>query len=441
MALQTDEFLISAKWVVPVIPEGLVLTDHSLLVQGSIINDILPRHEARKKYPDAKEFHLPDHLVTAGLINTHGHAAMTLLRGYADDQALFEWLNNHIWPVEAKLVSYPFVEDGTTLAVAEMISTGTTCAADSYFFPNAVASAFIDQHFRAQVCIPVIQHPNAWAKSEEEHIQLGLAFRDEVKDNKLINVAFAPHSPYTVTDKGFETLQSFTEEPGIPIHLHLHEARGEIESAFAESGKRPIQRMHELGLMTPTLQTIHMTQLEEDEIELLAANNVHVAHCPESNMKLASGFCEVDKLRKKGINVAIGTDSAASNNNLDMLEETRSATLLSKVLANDATSINAHEALSMATINGARLLGLDQKIGSLEKGKLADIIAVDFSAINFQPMHNPVSQLIYTATGHQVSHTWINGKLLYNDGEFTRLDVTRLRANVRQWQDKIGTIT
>ena len=436
-----NEFLISAKWIVPVVPEGLVLSDHSLLVQEDTISDILPTPLARKKYADTHEFNLPDHLVTAGLVNTHGHAAMTLLRGYADDQELFKWLNDHIWPVEAKLVNYQFVEDGTTLAIAEMVATGTTCAADSYFFPDAVANAFSSNHFRAQVCIPVLQHANTWASSEEEHIQLGLEFIDSIKGSSLIKPAFAPHSPYTVTDKGFETLQSYSEERGIPIHLHLHEARGEIDTAFAESGKRPIQRMHELGLMTSTLQTIHMTQLNEDEMDLLAANKVHVAHCPESNMKLASGFCEVDKLQKKGINVAVGTDGAASNNNLDMLEETRTATLLSKVLANDATSINANEALSMATINGARLLGMEHQIGSLEIGKLADIIAVDFSAINFQPMHNPVSQLIYTATGHQVSHTWINGKLLYEKGSFTQLDETRLRANTQQWQDKIGTIS
>ena len=441
MAPLEVEFLISAKWVVPVVPEGLVLSRHSILVVGNTIKDILPTQQARQKYAQAAETNLPDHLVTAGFINTHGHAAMTLLRGYADDQELFEWLNDHIWPVEARLVNYQFVEDGTTLAIAEMISTGTTCAADSYFFPDAVAKAFSDQHFRAQVCIPIIQHANAWAKTEEEHIQLGLDFQDEVKYNNLIKVAFAPHSPYTVTDKGFETLQSLSEDLGIPLHLHLHEARGEIETAFAESGKRPIQRIHELGLLTPTLQTVHMVHLQESEMDLLAANKVQVVHCPESNMKLASGFCEVDRLQQKNINVAIGTDGAASNNNLDMLEETRTATLLSKVLANDATSINAFEALSMATINGACALGLDHKIGSLEKGKLADIIAIDFSAINFQPMHNPVSQLIYTATGHQVSHTWINGTLLYKDGQLMMLDEARLRANTQQWQDKIGAIS
>ncbi len=440
MTSVTNEFLVTARWIVPILPADIVLENHTLVISGNLIRDLLPTREAKNRYPDLKEIELAHHLLTAGFVNTHGHAAMTLLRGYADDRQLLDWLNNYIWPVEGKLVNYQFVIDGTSLAVAEMISTGTTCAADTYFFPNAVASVFIDNKFRGQVAAPVIQHPNAWAETEDEHIQKALAFADNFTGNDLLTTAFAPHSPYTVTDKGFEQIRDHAADYKMPIHLHLHEIRDEVENAVAESGKRPMQRMLDLGLMSATLQTIHMTQLLPDEIEILAENGVHVAHCPESNMKLASGFCPVHSLQKSGVNVAIGTDGAASNNNLDMLEETRSAALLSKVLANDATSINAHEALAMATINGAKLLGLDHKIGSLEAGKLADIIAVDLSNIKFQPMHNPVSQLIYAASGHQVSHTWINGELLYDNYQFTLLDETRLRAIVGEWQIKIGKI-
>ncbi len=441
MVSPTGEFLISARWIVPVIPSDTVFENHALVISESVIKDLLPVDTARNQYPNATEIELPQHLLTAGFINTHGHAAMSLLRGYADDRELMDWLGNHIWPVEAKLVNHDFVKDGTTLAIAEMISTGTTCAADTYFFPNAVATAFIENKFRGQVAMPVIQFANAWAESEEQHIQKGLEFRDSIKDSELVSTAFAPHSPYTVTDKAFEQVQLHADELGIPVHLHLHETRDEVENAVAETGKRPMQRMHDLGLISSTLQTIHMTQLVEKEFDLLASNGVHVAHCPESNMKLASGFCPVDELLRNGINVALGTDSAASNNNLDMLEETRSAALLSKVLTSDATSISAFEALAMATINGARLLGLGEKIGSLEKGKLADVIAVDLSAINFQPIHNPVSQLIYTATGHQVSHTWINGELLYDNYQFTLLDEGRLKAIVGEWHKKIETIS
>lgn len=441
MTSLVNEFLISARWIVPVIPADIVLDNHSLVISGNIIKDLLPSNEARSRYPKLKEIELPQHLLTAGFVNAHGHAAMTLFRGYADDRELMDWLDNHIWPIEGKLVNYQFVIDGTNLAVAEMISTGTTCAADSYFFPDAVARVFVDNKFRGQVGIPVIQHANAWASSEEEHIQKGLAFRDSISGNNLLTTAFAPHSCYSVTHRGFEQIRDHAADCGIPIHLHLHEIKDEVTNAIAESGKRPMQRMQELGLMSPSLQTIHMTQLLPSEIEILAENGVHVAHCPESNMKLASGFCPVHDLQKSGVNVAIGTDGAASNNNLDMLEETRTAALLTKVIADDATSINAHEALAMATINGAKLLGLDHKIGSLETGKLADVIAVDLSNINFLPIHNPVSQLIYAATGHQVSHTWINGELLYDNYQFTLLDEPRLRAIVGEWQSKIGAIS
>ena len=441
MSLSTSEYLISSCWIVPVIPAKTVFENHALVIDGNVIKDLLPAGKAREKYPKARQIELPNHLLTAGFINTHGHAAMTLLRGYADDCELVDWLNNHIWPIEAKLVNHDFVRDGSTLAIAEMISTGTTCAADTYFFPEAVASAFAENSFRGQVGMPVVNFANAWAGSEELHIQKGLAFRDSVKDNEMITTAFAPHSPYTVTDKGFEQIRSHAETLGLPVHLHLHEAASEIEDAVAESGKRPIQRMYELGLLSPRLQTIHMTQLLDSEFELLANNRVQVAHCPESNMKLASGICPIDKLIKNGINVSIGTDGAASNNNLDMLEETRSAALMSKVFTRDVTSIDAFQALTMATINGARFLGLDEKIGSLEAGKLADIIAVDLSDINSQPIYNPVSQLVYTATGHQVSHTWVNGKLLYDNYQFTQLDEPRLKCIVREWQRKIESIS
>ena len=441
MASVLNEFLVTARWIVPIIPADIVLENHSLVISGDVIKDLLPSNEAKSLYPELHEIELPHHLVTAGFVNTHGHAAMTLLRGYADDLELLDWLNNHIWPVEGKLVDYQFVIDGTSLAVAEMLSTGTTCAADSYFFPDVVASVFSENKFRGQVCAPVIQHANAWAGSEHEHIQKGLAFSDSIRGNHLLTSAFAPHSTYSVTEKGFEQIRDHAAEREMPIHLHLHEIRDEVENAVAESGKRPIQRMLELGLMSPSLQTIHMTQLLPGEIEMLAENGVHVAHCPESNMKLASGFCPVHALQKSAVNVAIGTDGAASNNNLDMLEEIRTAALVSKVIADDATSINAHEALAMATINGAKLLGLDHKIGSLEAGKLADVIAVDLSNINFQPIHNPVSQLVYAASGHQVSHTWINGELLYDNYQFTLLDEIRLKAIVGEWQTRIGSIS
>ncbi len=429
--------VISARWVLPIEPEGSVLEQHSIVVREGRIEAVLPTSGLSDVHRELPTVKLTSHLVTAGLINTHGHAAMTLLRGYADDLPLMEWLNNHIWPVEGQFVDEAFVHDGTSLAVAEMIASGTTCAADTYFFPDAVAQAMTENSFRGQVCIPVVLFPNAWADSEDQHIEKGLRFHDSVRDESLITTAFSPHAPYTVSDNGFSKIVTHAADLDIPIHLHLHETSGEVKTAITEEGQRPFARIQKLGLLSSRLQTVHMTELSDEEIECLAKHSVHVAHCPQSNMKLASGICPVQSLMEMGVNVALGTDGAASNNNLDLIEEARSAAFLSKVTTGNATSISANDVLSMATINGARLLGLADEIGSLEPGKSADIIAVDFSDIAFQPMHNPLSQLIYAASGRQVSHTWIAGQCLYKDGKHTQLDIGNLTTRVESWRQKI----
>ena len=372
-------FVVNPQWIAPVVPTGTLLEGHCVVVREGRIVDLLTKDAALAQYADWQWHDLPQHILIPGLINAHGHAAMTLLRGYADDKELMDWLNNYIWPVESKFVDYTFTYDGTSLAIAEMISTGTTCAADTYFFPDAVAAAYTDNKFRAQVCAPVIQFGNAWASTEEEHIDKALAHFDAFQGDPLINPAFAPHAPYTVTDKAFESVAAHAERLDIPIHLHLHETSDEVKSAIAVSGKRPMQRMTELGLVSSRLQTIHMTQLTQDEIEFVADNGIHVAHCPDSNLKLASGFCPVTTLVNAGVNVAIGTDGAASNNNLDMLAEMRSAALLAKGISQSALSVNAHEALAMGTINGAKMLGLEKQIGSLEVGKRADYQQLQWS--------------------------------------------------------------
>ncbi|MCB1646192.1 MAG: TRZ/ATZ family hydrolase [Pseudomonadales bacterium] len=439
MHSETHQFVLRPQWILPVNPAGVLLENHCLVVQDSQIVHLGQSDALPPAFAGAKVIDLPGKILLPGLVNTHGHAAMTLLRGYADDLALMDWLNNHIWPVEGEFVSHEFVLDGTTLAVAEMIRSGTTCAADTYFFPDAVATAFRQQHFRGQVCMPVIQFPNAWASSEDEHIHKGLQFRDDfIKNNDLLTTAFAPHSPYTVTNQGFEKTLLYSEELQIPIHLHLHETAQEVSEGLALHNSRPFARMQSLGLLSPLLQTVHMTQLTDDEIEALAINSVHVAHCPESNLKLASGFCEVAKLRAAGVNVGIGTDGAASNNNLDMLEEMRTAAILAKNLAGDPATVNAHEAVAMATIHGARLLGLDHAIGSLEPGKQADMIAVDLTDISLQPLHHPVSQLVYAASGQHVSDVWIAGRQLLKQGQLTELDVTALRAKTETWRQRIA---
>lgn len=434
---ESNNFVISARWVVPVIPREVCLEHHAVVVVDGKIVGLMPAADAARKYPSFDVVELAHHIVTPGLVNAHGHAAMTLLRGYSDDRDLMDWLENHIWPVEARFVNHDFTYDGTVLAIAEMIRTGTTCAADTYFFPDAAARAYLDHHFRAQVCLPVVKFGNAWARDEDNHIHKALKVHDDLRSSELVTTALAPHAPYTVTDEGFRSIKMYAEELDIPVHLHLHETAAEVESAVAETDIRPFKRVSAMGLLSPGLQTVHMTQLLDEEISQLAVHGAHVVHCPESNLKLASGFCRVKDLMSAGVNVCLGTDGAASNNNLDMLEEMRSAALLAKGVSADATAISAHEALAMATINGAKMFGLEDRIGSLEAGKMADITAVDVSALNFQPMHHPVSQLVYTATGHQVSDVWIAGRQLLRNGEFVHLDEAGLRTRVMAWQEKI----
>jgi len=436
-ALNSNTQILSPAWLVPVIPKGVVLQDHSLVIEGDRISAVLPRDVARSTCPDTPELLLDSHILSPGFVNAHGHAAMTLLRGIADDREMMDWLTRWIWPIEGQLVDERFVFDGTRLATLEMILSGTTCAAELYFFPDQAARAFSEMHFRAQVGMPVLQFANAWARDEDDHIHKGLAFRDSIKNNPLITTAFAPHAPYTVSDAGFEKVKLYSEQLDLPVHLHLHETLTEVEDAFRDTGMRPIAGLEKLGLLTPALQSVHMTQLRDDEIDLLARHGVQVAHCPESNMKLASGLCRVHDLLARGINVAIGTDGAASNNDLDMIQETRSAAMLSKVTSGDATSLSAFECLEMMTLKGARFLGLDDELGSLEPGKLADITAVDLGAPSFQPVYNPVSQLIYTATGRDVTDVWIGGRQVLSNRQPQMIDVAGIESATAEWKQRI----
>ena len=409
------------------------------MIKDQHILEIAPRQQAINQYPGAAEVHLPGHILTPGFVNAHGHAAMTLLRGVADDREMMDWLTRWIWPIEGQLVDAEFVYDGTRLAALEMIMSGTTCAAETYFFPESAARAFTDMRMRAQIGMPVLQFGNAWARNEEEHIHLGLAFRDSIKNSHLLSPAFAPHSPYTVSDEGFEKVRLYSEQLDLPVHLHLHETATEVSDAVSQTGARPIDRLQSLGLITPALQAVHMTQLRDDEIALMAGNGVQIAHCPESNMKLASGICRVAELQRAGVNVAVGTDGAASNNDLDMLQEARSATLLSKITSGDATNLSADDTLAMMTINGARFLGLEDVIGSLEPGKAADMTATDLRHPAFQPVHNPISQLIYTASGRDVSHVWINGEVMM-ENQKPAGDVEAIVTAANAWQAKIAAI-
>jgi 5-methylthioadenosine/S-adenosylhomocysteine deaminase len=380
-----------------------------------------------------------DHALIPGLINAHTHAAMSLFRGLSDDIALMDWLQNHIWPAESRWVNEDFVQCGTELAVAEMLRSGTTCFNDMYFFPDITARVAKKAGIRACVGLIVIDFPTVWASNADEYIDKGIAVHDSFRNDDLVMTTFAPHAPYTVSDRPLEKIRSFAHEMDIPITMHVHETAHEVEEAASKTGTRPLHRLHELGLLNPSLLAVHMTQLLPDEIEAVANSGCHIVHCPESNLKLASGFCPVSELLDRGINIALGTDGAASNNDLDMLGEMRCAALVAKGVAADPTALPATAALRMATINGAIALGIDDRVGSLETGKQADIVAINMNSIETTPLYDPVSHLVYSCSREQVSDVWIAGRHVLKNRVLTGLDEDGIRSQAHEWSLKIGS--
>lgn len=429
--------LLHPDWIVPVLPRGAALPEHSLAITDGHISHIMPRSEAAG-LSAGRELALPGQALMPGLVNTHGHAAMTLLRGYADDLPLMPWLEQHIWPAEGTHVSPEFVRDGTELAIAEMLLAGTTTFSDMYFFPDAAATAATEAGIRCQIVFPILDFPSAWARDADEYISKGLRVRDDMKHHSLLTFGFGPHAPYTVSPESLQKVATYAAELDIPVQIHLHETAGEVLAAVEATGERPLDSLNAIGLLGPKTQCVHMTDLGDQDIALLAATGAHVVHCPQSNMKLASGACPVNRLVDEGVNVALGTDSAASNNDLNLFSEMQSAALLGKLTAANAAALPAADALYMATMGGARAMGLDDRIGSLEPGKQADVIAVDLSGPECQPLYNPLSQLVYACNGSQVSHSWVAGEPLLAQGRLTRIDLQGLQQRVAGWQCKIS---
>ncbi len=432
------EQLIHARWVIPVEPADRVLEHHCLRLKGDLIAEILPSAEARIRYPQLPATELPTHTLIPGLVNAHTHAAMNLLRGIADDLPLHTWLAEHIWPAEGRWLSAEFVRDGTRLAVAEMLRGGITCFSDMYFFPEIAAEVALEAGIRAVLGLVVIDFPTPWADGPDQALEKGLSLHAALHNHPLIGFTLAPHAPYSVSDAPLMRIRVLADQLGLPIHMHIHETAQEVAEALANTGERPLARLDRLGLISPELIAVHMTQLEAAEIDRLAETGVSVTHCPESNLKLASGFCPVARLRKAGINVALGTDGAASNNDLDLFGEMRTAALLAKGVAGDATAIPAAEALRMATLGGALALGMGERIGSLEVGKQADLVAVDLGLLEtHQPVYHPVSHLVYAASRHQISDVWVAGKRLLHGRVLTRMNESALFDIAAKWQERL----
>lgn len=432
--------LIHARYVVPVRPRGVVLEDHCVAIEDDRILDILPYADALRTWPGAELVSLPDHLLLPGLVNAHTHTPMTLLRGFADDMELHVWLKEHIWPAEREFVGPEFVADGSRLAVAEMIRAGTTCFNDMYFFPDATIDVCLEAGMRASVGITIIEIETAWAKDVDGYIEKGLRLREKWGSEPLISFTLSPHAPYTVSDATLDRVARLSESGGFPVHMHLLETEWEIKQSLQHHDLHPLNRLEQHGLLNPRLQAVHMAQLSSDNIGRLAEAGVHVIHCPQSNLKLASGICPLTELLKAGVSVALGTDGAAANNDLDMLGEAQTAALLAKGISGDPKAVNAFQVLEMMTINGASALGLGEKTGSIEPGKQADLCALDLSAPETQPVHQVVSQLIYAASRRQFTDVWVAGKRLLKGGNLTTIDLDEVVSSARKWKSRLASL-
>ena len=425
--------LLSAPYLLT-IADGVLRTDAAVLVDGDRIAAIGDRTELARRFPDTTNTHYAHHVLMPGLVNTHGHLAMSLLRGLGESQPLEEWLQRTIWPLEAKNVSPEFVAAGTELAIAEMVSTGTTTAADMYFFPEAAAEVVAATGFRAQIASPLIDFPNIYSTGFDDALAKASAHREAWAEHPRVHTALGPHAVNTVSEQSLVTI---AERSGEPVQIHAHETRAEVQAVRDQTGRTPIDVLADTDVLSDRLQLVHMTAIDGHDIERVAAANATVSHCPHSNMKLASGTCPVADLDAAGIVLGFGTDGAASNNTLDLFETARLSALLAKLTTGDAAAMTASRTLEIATRGGAAVLGLDRSIGTLEVGKQADIVAVDVSAIGMQPLNDLTAQLVHTAAGTQVRATYIAGELVYDDGRFPTIDIERTLANAREWQTRL----
>ena len=430
--------IIQADWTVTVNPDFEVLRDFAVVVEDNRIHMLIANDEIAELpcYPEAEIIRLPGCALMPGLINSHTHASMSLFRGMADDLPLMEWLTEHIWPAESRWVDAEFTADGFRLAAAEMIRSGTTCLNDMYYFPDEAARCAQQIGMRSVIGLIVLDHPSVWAQDADEYLHKALAVHDEIRELPLVSSAFAPHAPYTVSDGPLRQIAMYSSELDLPVHMHLHETASEVAEAQQKTGQRPLERLDQLNLLNPNLIAVHMTELNQFEIERIAEAGVSIVHCPESNLKLASGICPVTALLDQGVNLCLGTDGAASNNDLDLLGEMRTASMLAKGSSGNASACTARQAIEMATLNGARALGLADQIGSIEVGKKADLIALDLSSLNTQPLYDPVTQIVYAASSRQVSHVWIDGLAQLRDFEFCQLDSDELIAKAAFWAQK-----
>jgi len=437
--MESVDTLVTARWVVPVEPDGRVLEDHAVAILGGRIVAVLPAAEARARYSARELVERPSHVLMPGLVNTHTHAAMTLLRGRAENLQLGPWLRGGIWPLERRWTGPEYVRDGTELAIAEMLRAGITCFADMHLWPEVVAQTAAECHIRASIGLVVTEVATGWAGTADEYIDRGMTLRDQYRGDPLVSTHFAPHSPYSVTDATLARVRRLADELDLPVAVHLHETAWEIAESEKKFGRRPLARLAGLGLASPQLVAVHMAHVIPEDLDTLTECGASVVHCPESNLKLGAGICPLPGLLGRGVRVALGTDGAASNNDLDILGEARMAGLLASGVTGAPGSLVAADLLRMATLEGARVLGLGDVTGSLAPGKWADLCCIDLRSPRSWPVSDVAAAVIYSASSRQVTDTWVAGRRLLADGSLNYLDEAAALERADSWRRRMDS--
>lgn len=435
--MESVDTLVTARWVIPVEPDERVLDDYSVAIRSGRVVAVLPAAEARSRFDAAEILERPHHVLMPGLVNAHTHAAMVLLRGRAENLLLGPWLRSAVWPLEKRWVEPEYVRDGTEVAIAEMLRGGVTCFSDDHLWPEVVAQASAELHMRASVGLVVTEAATSWATTADEYIDRGMHLRDEYKGDPLISTHFAPHAPYSVTDATLTRVRRLADELDLPVSMHLHESAWEVEESVRKTGRRPLARLAELGLASPQLVAVHMTQLDDRDLDILAEAGASVVHCPESNLKLGNGVAPLPRLLGRGVRVALGTDGAASNNDLDLLGEARTAGLLASGVSATPGTVVATDLLRMATLDGARVLGLGDTTGSIVPGKWADLCCIDLKEPRSWPVSDVPAALVYSASSRQVTDTWVAGRRVLADGALVYLDETAALERAEAWRDRL----
>lgn len=378
-----------------------------------------------------------DKIAIPGLINTHTHAAMTLLRGYGSDNPLKVWLEEYIWPAEGKFVSYEFVKDGSSIACYEMLRNGITTFVDMYFFEDAVAESIKAAKIRGVLCTGILDFPTPGAKSPDEGLKKTEDFIKQFEKDEYVYPCVGPHAPYTCSPNTLKKAMDLAEKYDVLFHIHVSETKHEVNEIKEKYGETPVKHLDKIGVLNDRVLTAHMVYPTEEEIEILAKKGVKVAHCPESNLKLASGIAPIPKMLEAGITIGIGTDGTASNDDLDLIGEIATCAKLHKGVNLDPTVVNARQALAMATIGGAKSIRLEDKLGSLETGKLADIILIDINDPHLQPIFDPYTHIVYSSTGKDVDTVIVNGNIVVSEKKVLTLCKDELVEKAKNWGEKI----